>query len=112
MVRVKVNGPMKNPPHVGRIIRQDVVEPLHLTVTDAADALGVTRQALSKLLNQRAALTWDMAIRIEKAFGPKADHLMRMQNSYDRAQAKKREDQITVNRVVRPRSTGTSSRTA
>ena len=108
----KPKGPMKNPPHVGRIIRQDVVEPLDLTVTDAADALGVTRQALSKLLNQRAALTWDMAIRIEKAFGPRADHLMRMQNAYDRARARQRQDQITVNRVVRRTRTGASSRTA
>ena len=67
--------PMKNPPHVGGLIRREVIEPLGLTVTQAAKALGVGRQALSSLLNEKAALTSDMALRVEKAFGPKMEHL-------------------------------------
>jgi len=91
---------MKNPPHVGGVIRRQVIEPLGLTVTEAAKALGVGRQALSSLLNEKAALTSDMALRIEKAFGPKMDHLMRMQLAYDLAQARKEERTIGVKRYV------------
>ena len=98
---IKVTRPMKNPSHTGELIRRQVIEPLGLTVSDAADALGVSRPNLSKLLNGRASLTWEMAMKIEKAFGPHADHLMRMQFSYDRAQATARAAQITVNRVVK-----------
>ena len=72
--------PMKTPPHVGGVIRREVIEPLGLTVTQAAKALGVGRQALSSLLNERAALTSDMALRVEKAFGPKMEHLMRIRS--------------------------------
>jgi len=91
---------MKNPPHVGGVIRREVIEPLGLTVTEAAKALGVGRQALSSLLNEKAALTSDMALRVEKAFGPKMDHLMRMQLAYDLAQARKEEGTIEVKRYV------------
>src|SRR6266852_9509169 len=89
---------MKNPPHAGGLIRREVIEPLGLTVTHAAKALGVGRQALSSLLNEKAALTSDMALRIEKALGPKMDHLMRMQLAYDLAQARKEERTIWVKR--------------
>jgi addiction module HigA family antidote len=89
-------APMKQPPHLGGFIRREIIEPLGLSVTDAARALGVTRQALSNLLNERTALTAEMALRIEKAFGPKMDHLMRMQLNYDLAQARSREDEIVV----------------
>jgi antitoxin HigA-1 len=88
--------PMKKPPHLGGFIRREIIEPLGLSVTDAAAALGVTRQALSNLLNERTSLTADMALRIEKAFGPKMDHLMRMQLAYDLAEARAREGQIDV----------------
>src|SRR3989304_746392 len=88
--------PMKNPPHVGGVIRREVIEPLGLTVTEASRALGVGRQALSSLLNEKAALTSDMALRVEKAFGPKMEHLMRMQLAYDLAQARKEERTIGV----------------
>ena len=88
--------PMKSPPHLGGFIRREIVDPLGLSVTDAAAALGVTRQALSNLLNERVALTTDMALRIEKAFGPKMDHLMRMQLAYDLAAARAREREIKV----------------
>jgi antitoxin HigA-1 len=93
--------PMKNPPHVGSLIRREIVEPLGLSVTEAASALGVTRQAFSNLLNERTALSSDMALRIEKAFGPKMDHLMRMQLVFDLAQARRREAEIKVKRFVK-----------
>jgi addiction module HigA family antidote len=91
---------MKNPPHVGGVIRREVVEPLGLTVTEAARALGVGRQALSSLLNEKAALTSDMALRIEKAFGPKMEHLMRMQLAYDLAQARQHAGDVKVKRFA------------
>ncbi|MBC7281947.1 HigA family addiction module antitoxin [Hoeflea sp.] len=87
---------MKNPAHPGSFIRHDIIEPLELTVTAAAEALGVTRATLSTLLNERAHLSPDMALRIEKAFGVSMDTLMRMQNSYDIAQARRREGEIKV----------------
>ena len=90
--------PMKHPPHVGGVIRREVIEPLGLTVTQAARALRVGRQALSSLLNEKAALTSDMALRIEKAFGPKMEHLMRMQLAYELAQAREHESAINVQR--------------
>jgi len=91
---------MKNPPHVGGVIRREVIEPLGLTVTEGAKALGVGRQALSSMLNEKAALTSDMALRIEKAFGPRMEHLMRMQLAFDLAQARKEERTIGVKRYV------------
>ncbi|MDZ4791326.1 MAG: HigA family addiction module antitoxin [Hyphomicrobiales bacterium] len=80
--------PMRNPCHPGEIIREDVLAPLGLNVSQAAKALGVTRQALSNMLNGRTSLTAEMALRVEKAFGPKMEHLMRMQLAYDLAQAR------------------------
>ena len=91
---------MKNPPHVGGLIRREVIEPLGLTVTEAAKVLGVGRQALSSLLNGKAALTTEMGLRVEKAFGPKMEHLMRMQLAYDLAQARKAEHGVAVKRYV------------
>jgi addiction module HigA family antidote len=93
--------PMKDPPHVGGFIRRENVEPLRLTVTDAARVLGVTRQTLNNLLNEKSALPAEMALRIEKAFGPKMDHLLRMQLEYDIAQARKREAGRKVRKFVR-----------
>lgn len=97
--------PMKSLPHIGGFIRRQVIEPLSLTVTDAAAALGVTRQALNNLLNEKAALSAEMALRIEKAFGSKADHLMRMQLEYDMAQARRREGTLKVRRMVSAQAT-------
>jgi addiction module HigA family antidote len=91
---------MKNPPHPGDFIRTEIVEPAGLTVTAAAGALGVSRPALSSLLNGKASLSGDMALRIEKAFGVKMDTLMRMQSAYEIAQTRKRENQIRVQRVA------------
>ena len=91
--------PIKNPPHPGDFIRTEIVEAAGLTVTAAAQALHVSRPALSSLLNGNADLSGDMALRIEKAFGVKMDTLMRMQSSYDIARTRKREDQIKIRRV-------------
>jgi antitoxin HigA-1 len=91
---------MKNPAHPGCFIKFEIIDPLELSVTDAAKALGVTRPALSALLNQRADLSPEMALRIEKAFGISMDTLMRMQNSYDIAKARTREGEIRVERFV------------
>jgi addiction module HigA family antidote len=90
---------MRNPPHPGDFIRTEIIEPAGLTVTAAARALHVSRPALSTLLNGKAALSGDMALRLEKAFGVKMDTLMRMQASYDIAQTRKRQQQIRVRRV-------------
>jgi addiction module HigA family antidote len=90
--------PVKNPPHPGNFIRTEIIEPAGLSVTDAAKALQVSRPALSNLLNGRAGLSGDMALRIEKAFVVKMDTLMRMQASYDIAQTRKREKEIRVRR--------------
>jgi antitoxin HigA-1 len=92
--------PMKDPPHPGDFIRTEIIDPAGLSVTAAAMALGVSRPALSNLLNGRADLSGEMALRIEKAFGVKMDTLMRMQSAYDIARARKREKQIRVRRVV------------
>ena len=91
--------PMKNPPHPGDFIRTEIVEPTGLTVTAAAQALQVSRPALSSLLNGKADLSGEMALRIEKAFGVRMDTLMRMQASYNIAQTRKLESKIRVQRV-------------
>ncbi len=87
---------LKNPAHPGGFIKSEIIEPLGLSVTAAAQVLGVTRAALSALLNERSHLSSEMALRIEKAFGVSMDTLMRMQNSFDIAQARKREGEINV----------------
>jgi antitoxin HigA-1 len=94
---------MKNPPHVGGLIRRQVIDPLGLSVTEAAKVLGVGRQALSSLLNGKTALTTKMGLRVEKAFGPKMEHLMRMQLAFDLAQARKAERGVRVERYVAKR---------
>jgi addiction module HigA family antidote len=91
---------MKSPAHPGGFVKHEVIEPLELSVTDAAKALGVTRPALSALLNERAALSPEMALRIEKAFGVSMDTLMRMQNSFDIAEMRRRSGEIEVARYA------------
>jgi addiction module HigA family antidote len=92
---------MKDPPHPGDFIRTEIIEPAGLTVTAAAAVLQVSRPALSSLLNSKADLSGDMALRIEKAFGVKMDTLMRMQSAYDIAKTRKREKEIRIRRVHR-----------
>ncbi len=88
--------PMKNPPHPGNFIRTEIIDPAGLSVTAAAAALRVSRPALSSLLNGKADLSGDMALRIEKGFGLKMDTLMRKQSSYEIAQTRKRAKHIHV----------------
>ena len=89
---------MKNPPHMGEFIREEIIAPLGLTVTAAAEALDVSRGNLSLLLNEKITLSADMALRLEKAFGVSMDLLMRMQSAWEIAQARKREGVIKVKR--------------
>jgi addiction module HigA family antidote len=90
---------LKNPPHPGDFIRTEIIEPAGLTVTAAATALGVSRPALSSLLNCNADLSGNMALRIEKAFGIRMDTLMRMQSAYDIAKTRNREKTIRIRRI-------------
>jgi addiction module HigA family antidote len=90
--------PMLKPPHPGEFIRTEIIQGLGLSVTSAAEVLNVSRPALSSLLNGKADLSGEMALRIEKAFGPKMDTLMRMQSAYDIARIRKREKKIRVRR--------------
>ena|SRR5215469_10068902 len=94
--------PMRNPPHPGDFIRTEIIEPAGLTVTAAAEALQVSRPALSSLLNSKADLSGEMALRIEKAFGVKMETLMRMQSAFDIAKTRSREKEIRVRRFRQP----------
>jgi len=87
---------MKNPPHPGLGVKVDCLEPYGLSITEGAKILGVTRQTLSLLVNKKTALSWDMAIRLSKAFGSTPDGWMGLQFQYDVAQAEKRARQIKV----------------
>lgn len=89
---------MKNPPHPGRIVRQECIEPLGLTVTQAARSLGVTRQTLNNLVNCRAGISPEMAIRLSRAFGSGPEVWLGIQMEYDLAQAEKKADRIKVER--------------
>ncbi|MCB1921466.1 MAG: HigA family addiction module antidote protein [Candidatus Competibacteraceae bacterium] len=81
---------MKNPPHPGQSIKLDCLEPLGLSVTEAAKALGVTRQALSNVINGKAGISAEMAIRLSQAFGGTAEVWLRMQTAYDLAQVQQK----------------------
>lgn len=89
--------------HPGGFVKSEVLEANGLSVTTAAKALGVTRPALSALLNERAHLSPEMALRIEKVFGISIETLMRLQNNYDIAQARKREGEIKLSPFERKR---------
>lgn len=98
--------PMRNPPHPGRIVRQDCLGPLGLSVTEGAKVLGVTRQALNNLVNGKSGISPEMAVRLSKAFGSTAEFWLRLQMNHDLAQVRKQEDEIPVERFrpkeVRP----------
>ncbi len=91
---------MQNPPHPGGIVRRQCLEPLGLTVTGAAKGLGVTRQALSDLVNQRAGISVDMSIRLSKAFGSSPETWLGLQMAYDLWQARGRMEAIAVERFT------------
>ncbi|MCY3776325.1 MAG: HigA family addiction module antitoxin [Candidatus Aminicenantes bacterium] len=90
--------PMKNPPHPGRIVRQDCIDALGLCVTKAAELLSVTRQTLSNLVNEKSGISAEMAIRLEKLGWSTADHWVRLQAAYDLSQARRSQDRIKVER--------------
>lgn len=91
---------MKNPPHPGGIVRRQCLEPLGLTVTQAAKGLGVTRQALSDLVNERAGVSVEMAIRLSKAFGSSPETWLGLQMAYNLWQARPLADKIAVERFA------------
>jgi addiction module HigA family antidote len=91
---------MRNPSHPGLSIKHDCLEPLGLTVTQAANVLGVSRRQLSDLVNGHAGISPEMAIRLDKAFGGGAETWHRLQAAYDIALALKHADQIKVQRVA------------
>lgn len=91
---------MMTPSHPGEIVREECLKPRDLTVTEGAKVLGVTRQALNNLVNEKAAISPEMAIRLEKAFGTSAETWLRLQSAYDLAEARKRHKSIKVRRYV------------
>jgi len=92
--------PMKNPPHPGDLIRTEIIEALNLSVSKAANILKVRRATLSDLLHGKSGLTPEMALRIEKAFGPDMDQLLRMQLAYDVAKTREHASDIVVKRYA------------
>ena len=92
--------PMHNPPHPGEIVRKECLEPLGLTVTRAAQGLGVTRQALSDLVNGKASVSVEMSLRLSKAFGSSPETWLGMQTAYDLWRASERADRIEVERFT------------
>jgi addiction module HigA family antidote len=94
---------MKNPPHPGLHVRYDCLEPLGLSVTEAAKALGVTRQALNNLVNCRSGISAEMAVRLSKAFGGSPEVWLRMQMNYDLAQIERKASKIVVKKRLYPK---------
>lgn len=92
---MKVNMPL---PHPGEVVKHDCLDELGLNVTDAANVLGVTRNTLSRIINGRAGISAEMAIRLEKAGWSNADMWLRLQTAYDLAEARKHENEIHVQR--------------
>lgn len=97
---------MKHPPHPGLTVRHDCLEPLALSVTEGAKALGVSRQALNNLVNGKSGISPEMAIRLSKAFGGTPEVWLRLQMAYDLSQARQHEDEIIVSRVTPPAENG------
>ena len=91
---------MKNPPHPGRSIKDACLEPVGLTVTEAAKVLGVARHTLSRVLNGQAGISPEMAIRLEKAGWSTAEHWLRLQLAYDLSQARIHAGEIKVIRYA------------
>jgi antitoxin HigA-1 len=105
--------PMKNPPHPGELVRVDCLEPLDLSITDAAKALNVSRQALNNLVNKKSGISPEMAVRLSKVFNGSPEFWMRLQLNYDLAQIERNAAKIVVNRVVKKRrKAGATSRSA
>ena len=94
--------PMKHPPHPGLSIRDAYLEPLGLSVTQAAAKLGVTRAALSRIINGKAGISAEMALRLTRAFGGAAETWLKLQMAYDLAQAKRHASRLSVQRIETP----------
>ena len=92
--------PMNDPPHPGLSVRHDCLEPLELSVSEAAKRLGVSRKQLSDLVNGHSGISPEMAIRLDRAFGGDANTWYRLQAAYDLAQVMKRADKIKVERIT------------
>ena len=90
--------PMLNPIHPGEIVREECIAPLGLTVSEAATGLGVSRSALSRLVNERAGVSAEMAVRLAKGFGSTPEMWLRLQMNYDLAQIQKQSSRIAVER--------------
>jgi antitoxin HigA-1 len=99
--------PMKSSPHSGEVIREEVLRPFGLSVTKAAEILGVRRATVSDLTNGKTAVSAEMALRLEKAFGVSMDLLLRMQAGYDAAQVRRRTAEIDVRRYRSDRAAAT-----
>jgi antitoxin HigA-1 len=93
---------MHNPPHPGEVIKELCLDPLRLTVTAAAEGLGVSRRTLSALLNGHAGISPDMALRLSKAFGRSPESWLQLQLQYDLWQAEQRSDEINVKHFPTP----------
>ncbi len=89
---------MKNPVHPGRIVKHDCLEALDLSVTAAARVLGVTRQTLNNIVNEKTGISPEMAIRLSKVFGSTPESWLQMQVNYDLAEARRHESKIRVQR--------------
>lgn len=92
--------PMADPPHPGEIVRYECLVPLGLTVTRAAEGLGVTRQTLSDLVNERSGISVEMAVRLSKAFGSTPETWLGLQMAYDLWQARDQAARIEVERLT------------
>jgi antitoxin HigA-1 len=92
--------PMKEPPHPGLSVRYNCLEPLGLSISSGAEILGVSRQTLNNLVNGKAGISAEMAIRLDKAFGGTAEGWLALQTAYDLVQARKNEPYIEVKRYV------------
>jgi len=92
--------PMHNPPHPGEIIREECLKPLDLTITEAAEGLGIHRKNLSRILNGHAGISPDMAVRLARAFGSTPETWLKLQMAYDLSQARKKEENIRVKQFV------------
>ena len=90
---------MHNPPHPGEILRELCLEPLNITVTDAAEALGVSRKTLSAILNGRAGISPEMAVRLSIAFGTSAESWLNLQTQFDLWQAEQNRNKLRVKKL-------------
>ncbi|MCK9376978.1 MAG: HigA family addiction module antitoxin [Syntrophobacterales bacterium] len=93
---------MKNPPHPGEIIRELCLEPLGLSITQAAQGLGVTRKTLSMLVNGHAGISPEMAIRLSQAFGRSPESWLQLQVHYDLAQVRMSDKEINIKPLYAP----------